>query len=92
MKCSGSPTTCTASGRALTPATEDAGGVREAAAAFTAFLLRIALKPLAQPLGFYGDVAVDACARAMARSGTASFTGGIAGSLVRSGAASGGSE
>lgn len=91
MRCSGSPTTSTADGHA-TPLSADAGRAQEAAAAFTALLLRIALKPLAQPLGFYGDVVIDACARSMAGAGSASFVGGIAQSLARSGAASGGSE
>jgi hypothetical protein len=31
-------------------------------------LVRIAFRPLARPLGFYGDVVIDACARAVARS------------------------
>lgn len=91
MRCSGSPTTSTADGRAM-PSTADAGRAQEAAAAFTALLLRIALKPLAQPLGFYGDVALDACARSMASTGSASFASGIARSLVRGDAVSGGPE
>jgi hypothetical protein len=31
-------------------------------------LVRLALRPLAQPLGFYGEVVIDACARTVARS------------------------
>jgi hypothetical protein len=91
MRCSGSPITSTADGR-TTPSTADAGRAHEAAAAFTALLLRIALKPLAQPLGFYGDVVIDACARSMAGTGSSAFVGGIARSLVNSDAVSGGPE
>jgi hypothetical protein len=31
-------------------------------------LVRFAFRPLARPLGFYGDVVIDACARTVARS------------------------
>jgi hypothetical protein len=31
-------------------------------------LVRLAFRPLAQPLGFYGEVVIDACARTVARS------------------------
>jgi hypothetical protein len=31
-------------------------------------LVRLAFRPLARPLGFYGEVVIDACARTLARS------------------------
>jgi hypothetical protein len=40
---------------------------REAATQFEALLFRIALEPLGKALGFFGDVAVDASALALAR-------------------------
>ena len=56
MKCSGSPTICIAPER------------HEAATQFEAMLFRIALAPVGKALGFFGDVAVDATALALARS------------------------
>jgi hypothetical protein len=90
MRCCGSPTTSTADARVEPPSSSgvrahDVSDAREAAAAFTALLLRIALEPLAKPLGFYGDVAVDACARAMARNDGGHLLGGLAEALLRSG-------
>jgi len=36
-------------------------------AAFAALLTSLALRPLAKPLGFYGEIVVDACAASIAR-------------------------
>jgi hypothetical protein len=64
MKCCGSRTTSTARPADVEPvaASEQA---RAAARAFETLLLRTAFQPLAKPLGFFGDIAVDACARAV---------------------------
>jgi hypothetical protein len=62
MRCSASRTTCTADVR-QTPAEG-----REAGRLFSTLLFEVTFKPIARPLGFFGDVAVDACARALARS------------------------
>ncbi len=59
MRCSASPTICI-----VRPASEAAS--QRAAAAFSEVLFRLAFRPLARPLGFYGDVVIDACARALA--------------------------
>lgn len=66
MRCCASPITSTAERRAIAPSTVAAQPEKEA---FATLLLGIALKPLAKPLGFFGDVAVEACARAVAHSG-----------------------
>jgi hypothetical protein len=63
MRCSASPTTCIAE-----PAPRAALPRAEAAAPFTSLLLAMVLRPLAKPLGFYGEVVVDACAQSIARS------------------------
>jgi hypothetical protein len=60
MRCSASPTICI-----VRPASEATSP--QATAAFSEVLFRLAFRPLAQPLGFYGDVVIDACARALAR-------------------------
>lgn len=62
MRCSASPTTCTVSAPRIHEPSAQAAGV------FTEMLVRLAFRPLARPLGFYGDVVIDACARTMARS------------------------
>ena len=62
MRCSASPTICTASEPVRAPAPSP-----EAGAVFSTILFKLAFAPLAKPLGFYGDVALDACARTMAR-------------------------
>ena len=62
MRCSASQTTCTVSEPAPREPSAQAG------AAFSEMLVRLALRPLAQPLGFYGEVVIDACARTVARS------------------------
>ncbi len=66
MRCCASPITCTADSRAAAQPAIVAQPEREA---FATLLLGIALRPLAKPLGFFGDVAVEACARAVAHSG-----------------------
>lgn|GEM_PF-1394770 len=58
MRCSGSPTTCTA----VNPAR-----VREAAAQFEATLFAAALAPIAKALGFFGDAALGQVALTLAR-------------------------
>ena len=58
MKCSGSPTTCTAANEAR---------ARETAAQFEAVLFQAALAPIAKSLGFFGDVAVNQVALTLAR-------------------------
>jgi len=65
MRCSGSPTTCIAAEPSLPRATSSPA--KEAATQFEAMLFRIALEPLGKALGFFGDVAVDASALALAR-------------------------
>ena len=62
MRCSASPTTCIAE-RPARPAAQGPG-----AAPFASLLLAMVLRPLAKPLGFYGDIVVDACAQSIARS------------------------
>jgi hypothetical protein len=59
MRCCGLLTTSTAR-----PAAATGDETRAAARAFEALLLRTAFQPLAKPLGFFGEIAVDACARA----------------------------
>ena len=61
MRCSASPTTCTAA--------ERSSETREVAVRFEALLFESALKPLAGALGFFGEVALNATAVAMARAG-----------------------
>ena len=58
MRCSGSPTICTA---------DNTARVREAAAQFEAVLFAAALAPLAKSLGFFGDVATGQVALSLAR-------------------------
>jgi hypothetical protein len=62
MRCSASPITCTAKPQ---PAAEMAAP--SASSVFAELLVRLAFRPLARPLGFYGDIVIDACARTMAR-------------------------
>ena len=66
MKCCASQTISTASqaGRVVT---ESGRGGDEASVAFTALLTSLTLRPLAKPLGFYGETVVDACAQSIAR-------------------------
>lgn len=65
MKCCESRTISTAESALRTgPARSSAP---EAAVAFEALLFAQMLKPLSQSLGFYGDVALDACADSIAR-------------------------
>jgi len=63
MRCCASPTTSTAR-PAIAQRMESTGNAR---VAFGALLASMALRPLAKPLGFYGEFVVDACALAMAR-------------------------
>jgi len=58
MRCSASPTTCIAAEPART---------HEVAARFEALLFAAALAPLAKPLGFFGEAALEQTALAMAR-------------------------
>ena len=62
MKCSGSPIICTAANVVRPQQPHDA------AKAFETLLFRLALEPLARPLGFFGDVVIDAAATAISRS------------------------
>jgi hypothetical protein len=64
MRCCASPTTSTAS---ISVRSGADGGRSRAAEAFTALLTSLALRPLAKPLGFYGEIVVDACALSVAR-------------------------
>jgi|HubBroStandDraft_6_1064221.scaffolds.fasta_scaffold1182312_2 hypothetical protein len=64
MRCCASPTTCTGrSSSSEAPPSAD----RDAAAAFGAMILEFALRPLAKPLGFYGEMVVNECALRIAR-------------------------
>jgi hypothetical protein len=72
MKCCVSPIISTASRGVNTPA-------RSAAVAFESLLLAQVLKPLAKPLGFYGDAVLDACAHSVA----SAERGGLADRLER---------
>ncbi|MBV8600100.1 MAG: hypothetical protein JO359_00910 [Candidatus Eremiobacteraeota bacterium] len=63
MRCYASQTTCIAEA----PRRPAAAAVPGEAALFATVLLKATLRPLAQPLGFFGDVAIDAFARALAR-------------------------
>ena len=67
MRCFASPTTSIANAPA--PPCVDLGSGQGGAAriAFGALLVEMALKPLAKPLGFYGDMVVEACAVGVAR-------------------------
>jgi hypothetical protein len=58
MRCCASPTTSTAPDPPP----------REAASSFAALLYQEAFAPLAQPLGFFGEAAVAALCRSLARS------------------------
>jgi len=64
MRCCALPTTSIASARDAKSASDDRTRTAEM---FGALLTSLALRPLAKPLGFYGDLVVDACARSMAR-------------------------
>jgi hypothetical protein len=64
MRCCGSRTTSTAE------PVPTADAPRAAAAAFAALLIKAAFAPLAKPLGFFGDVAIDACARSLVLRGS----------------------
>jgi len=65
MRCSELQTTCIAADSGPTSAKASPG--REAAVQFEAMLFRVALEPLGKSLGFFGDVAIDATALALAR-------------------------
>ena len=69
MRCCASPTISTAEATLLPLVSRKAhpDAERDGAVAFTALLTSIALRPLAKPLGFYGDIVIDACALGMAR-------------------------
>ena len=64
MRCSGSPTTCTA---ANPQTARDDDRIRSAAAQFEAVLFSAALAPLAKSLGFFGEIALDRLALTIAR-------------------------
>lgn len=57
MKCCASQTT----------STDKPVAIHDTATAFEALLFEQALKPVAKPMGFYGDFVVGACANAIAR-------------------------
>lgn len=80
MRCSGSPTTSIAVERSprgdldTSAIARTAGQIarredatHEAAVRFRAFLFAAALKPMSKSLGFFGDVALDATALALAQ-------------------------
>jgi hypothetical protein len=62
MRCFASPTTCIADAVPRASA-----GPPAVASTFATLLVEMAFRPLARPLGFFGDVAIEACARAVAR-------------------------
>lgn len=68
MKCCGSPTISTVRNIAApsSPGCKGAARAREVAAAFEGMLLREAFAPLAKPMGFYGDLVLEAGSRAIA--------------------------
>jgi hypothetical protein len=61
MRCCGSPTT------SIARSGIDAAAKGEVATRFAALLFEQVFKPLAAPLGFYGDAAVAAASQAVAR-------------------------
>lgn len=74
MKCCASPITSIAGDAPPTPSR-----TRTVAEDFGALLLAQALRPLAAPMGFFGEIAVEAMARGVMRSGR----GGLAGEVLR---------
>lgn len=81
MRCSGSPITSTVPNAvgAHAPSLPD-GRLREAAASFSAMLLRDAFAPLGKALGFYGDTVVGLVTQTLARN----ERGGLTDRLERS--------
>ncbi len=70
MRCNASPTTSIAArdvGLLAAEATPRKLARHEAATRFAALLFGAALKPMSASLGFFGDVALDATALALAR-------------------------
>jgi len=71
MKCSGSPTTCTAP------------SARDAAAEFAGVLVASAFAPLAKSMGFFGDAVIAAAARSVARAERGGLTDALERTIER---------
>ena len=75
MRCCASPTTSSADPPSSFAPTD---GAHDAAITFETLLFGQTLKPLADSLGFYGDVVTGACAQSVARSLSGDLTDRLA--------------
>jgi hypothetical protein len=67
MRCCALPTTSIAEAPPAVGVAPSAALPHDARAAFDALLVGMVLRPIAKPLGFYGEIVVDTCAAAIAR-------------------------